>query len=72
MDYLLARCAQAAIYRRLRAQPGGLLGEASSRLLREEILPAAAGATYEDWFEAAAGEPPSCRAWIEDVARLGP
>jgi hypothetical protein len=70
MDYLFARCAQAAIYRRLRAQPGGLLGTEASRLLREEILPSAAGATYEDWFRLSTGENPNCAAWLQDVARL--
>ena len=68
IGYLLGRCVQAAVYRRLRAQPGGLLGEESLRLLREEILPSAAGSSYEEWFEIATGEPPSCEAWLEDVA----
>lgn len=70
LDYLLARCAQAAIFRRLRALPGGLFGSEARALLSGEILPAAAGASYEDWFEAATGAPPSCEAWLEDVARL--
>jgi len=70
LDYLYARCAQAAIYRRLRALPGGLLGAESSRLLREQVLPAAAGATYEEWFQLSAGEPPNCDAWLQDVAHL--
>ena len=38
--------------------------------MQEEILPGAAGATYEEWFELAAGEPPHCEAWLEDVTRV--
>ena len=69
-DYLLARCAQAAVYRRLRSLPGGLLGEASRRVLREEVLAPAAGSRYEEWFERAAHTSPDCAAWLEDVAGL--
>jgi hypothetical protein len=69
-DYLLARCAQAAVYRRLRALPGGLLGEEAGRVLQEEVLAPAAGATFADWFRRAAGREPDCSAWIEDVAGL--
>ena len=69
-DYLLARCAQAAIYRRLRALPGGLLGEEARRVLRDDVLAPAAGTRFEEWFERAAGTPPDCTAWLEDVAGL--
>jgi len=71
IDYLLARCAQAAIYRRLRALPGGLLGKEARRVLREDVLSPAAGLRYEEWFERATGHAPECTAWLQDVARLG-
>jgi hypothetical protein len=69
-DYLLARCAQAAVYRRLRALPGGLLGEEARRVLRDDVLAPAAGNRLEEWWERAAGTPPDCTAWLEDVAGL--
>jgi hypothetical protein len=71
LDYLLARCAQAAVYRRLRSLPGGLLGGEASRVLRNDVLGTAPGSSFEAWFWHAAGEAPGCRAWIEDVARVG-
>ena len=69
-DYLLARCAQAAIYRRLRALPGGLLGEEARRVLRDDVLVPAAGSGLEEWWRRAAGARPGCEAWLEDVAGL--
>jgi hypothetical protein len=69
-DYLLARCAQAAIYRRLRALPGGLLGEEARRVLRDDVLASAAGSRLEEWWRRAAGARPGCAAWLEDVAGL--
>lgn len=70
MDYLLARCAQAAIYRRLRSQPGGLLGAASAQIVRTDVMNAASGRTFEEWYRRAAGEEADCTAWLEDVAQL--
>jgi hypothetical protein len=69
VDYLLARCAQAAVYRRLRELPGGLLGEPARRVLREEVFRNASGSRYEDWFRRATGTEPNCTAWLQDVAR---
>ena len=68
MDYLLARCAQAAVYRRLRQLPGGLLGEPARRLLRDEVFRGASALQFEEWFRRAAGTEPSCDAWLQDVA----
>ncbi len=67
-DYLLARCAQAAIYRRLRPLPGGLLGDAARKVAREEVFRGASGMSYEEWVKRATGEAPDCTAWLEDVA----
>jgi hypothetical protein len=69
VDYLLARCGQAAVYRRLRQLPGGLLGGAAQKILREEVFRDASGARFEDWFRKAAGTEPSCSAWLQDVAK---
>ena len=68
VDYLLARCAQAAVYRRLRALPGGLLGESAREVLREDVFRGASAMRYEEWFRRAAGTEPDCSAWLEDVA----
>lgn len=68
MDYLLARCAQAAVYRRLRALPGGLLGQPARQLLRDEIFRGATSLRFEEWFRKAAGTAPNCAAWLQDVA----
>jgi hypothetical protein len=70
-DYLLARCAQAAVYRRLRALPGGLLGEPARQVVRQ-IFRDATASRYEDWFRRATGSEPNCAAWLEDVADEGP
>lgn len=72
MDYLLARCAQAAIYRRLRALKGGLLGEESQRVLREEVFGDAARLSFEEWFRRAAHTEVSCNAWLQDVVSIAP
>lgn len=70
-DYVLARCAQAQIFRRLRGLPGGLLGEQARRVLREEALIPAAGERFEAWVgRATGGETIDCAAWLEDVADL--
>lgn len=71
-DYLLARCAQAAVYRRLRRLPGGLTGDAARRVLREEVFQGATALPYEEWFRRAAGAEPDCEAWLEDVAAVRP
>lgn len=68
VDYLLARCGQAAVYRRLRQLPGGLLGSAAQKILREEVFRDSSGARFEDWFRKAAGTEPSCSAWLQEVA----
>ena len=68
MDYLLARCAQAAVYRRLRQLPGGLLGEPARRLLRDQVFSGASALQFEEWFRRAAGTEPNCDAWLQDVA----
>lgn len=68
MDYLLARCAQAAVYRRLRRLPGGLLGEPARQLLRDEVFRGATALRFEDWFRRAADSEPDCAAWLQDVA----
>jgi hypothetical protein len=70
-DYLLARCGQAAVYRRLRKLPGGLMGEAARKVLREEVFRGASGLRFEEWFRRAAGTEPNCSAWLEDVAGAG-
>jgi hypothetical protein len=72
MDYLLARCAQAAVYRRLRQLPGGLLGEPARELVREQVFGGATALRFEDWFRRATGTEPNCDAWLEDVAGLPP
>jgi hypothetical protein len=69
VDYLLARCAQAAVYRRLRQQPGGLLGDPARQLLRDQVFRDASGSRFEDWFRRAAGTEPNCSAWLQDVAK---
>ena len=66
-DYLLARCAQAAVYRRLRKLPGGLLGDAARKVVRDEVFRGATAMRFEEWFKRAIGEEPNCRAWLEDV-----
>ena len=68
-DYLLARCGQAAVYRRLRKLPGGLLGAPARKVLRDEVFRDAVGSRYEDWFRRATGTEPNCAAWLEDVAQ---
>lgn len=68
-DYLLARCAQAALYRRLRAMPGGLLGDEARRFAREQVFRGATELRYEEWFRKITGETPNCTAWLEDVAK---
>ena len=68
VDYLLARCAQAAVYRRLRALPGGLLGESAREVLHDDVFRGASGMRYEEWFRRAAGTEPDCTAWLQDVA----
>lgn len=68
VDYLLARCAQAAVYRRLRQLPGGLLGAPARQLLRDEVFRNASASRFEDWFRRAAGTEPDCSAWLQDVA----
>ncbi len=70
VDYLLARCAQAAVYRRLRRLPGGLLGEAAQRVLREQVFRGAQGLRFEEWFRRATGAEPNCTAWLEDVVQV--
>jgi hypothetical protein len=70
VDYLLARCAQAAVYRRLRQLPGGLLGLPARQLLRDQVFRDAAGSRFEDWFRKAAGTEPNCSAWLQDVAEV--
>jgi hypothetical protein len=67
VDYLLARCAQAAVYRRLKALPGGLLGESARRVLRDEVFAGATSLHYEEWFRRATRQEPNCSAWLEDV-----
>jgi hypothetical protein len=69
VDYLLARCGQAAVYRRLRKLPGGLLGGPARQLLRDQVFRDAAGSRFEDWFRRATGTEPSCSAWLQDVAK---
>jgi hypothetical protein len=69
VDYLLARCAQAAVYRRLRKLPGGLLGGPARQLLRDQVFRDAAGSRFEDWFRRATGTEPNCSAWLQDVAK---
>jgi hypothetical protein len=69
VDYLLARCAQAAVYRRLRKLPGGLMGAAARQVLRHEVFRGASGMRFEDWFRRAAGAEPNCAAWSQDVAQ---
>jgi hypothetical protein len=69
VDYLLARCGQAAVYRRLRQLPGGLLGAPARQLLRDEVFRNASGARFEDWFRKAAGAEPNCSTWLQDVAK---
>jgi hypothetical protein len=66
-DYLLARCAQAAVYRRLRALPGGLLGSAARAVLRDEVYAGATGMQYEEWFRRATGKNPTCEDWIASI-----
>jgi hypothetical protein len=68
VDYLLARCAQAAVYRRLRKLPGGLMGEPARKVMRDQVFRGAAELNFEDWFRKAAGAEPNCSAWLEDVA----
>ncbi|MGZ5441949.1 MAG: hypothetical protein ACXW5U_24690 [Thermoanaerobaculia bacterium] len=68
VDYLLARCAQAAVYRRLRVLPGGLLGESAREVLRDDVFRGASAMRYEEWFRRAAGTEPDCSAWLQDVA----
>jgi len=68
VDYLLARCAQAAVYRRLRALPGGLLGEPARKVLRDDVFRRASAMRYEEWFRRAAGTEPDCAAWLQDAA----
>ncbi len=67
IDYLLARCGQAAVYRRLRALPGGLFGEEARQILREQVFRGASGLRFEDWFRKAVGTEPNCSAWLQDV-----
>ncbi|HXH37861.1 MAG TPA: hypothetical protein VNN08_04500, partial [Thermoanaerobaculia bacterium] len=69
VDYLLARCGQAAVYRRLRQLPGGLLGGPARQFLREEVFRNPSGLRFEDWFRKAVGTEPNCSAWLEDVAK---
>ncbi|HYO78942.1 MAG TPA: hypothetical protein VE010_20940 [Thermoanaerobaculia bacterium] len=69
-DYLLARCGQAAVYRRLRQMPGGLLGDPARRFVREQVFRGASGLRYDEWFRRATGAEPNCDAWIEDIATL--
>lgn len=66
-DYLLARCGQAAVYRRLRELPGGLLGEAARQVMRDEVFRGATALRYEEWFRRATKTEPNCSAWLEDV-----
>lgn len=68
VDYLLARCGQAAVYRRLRQLPGGLLGGPARQFLREQVFRNASAERYEDWFRRAVGTEPNCSAWLKDVA----
>jgi hypothetical protein len=68
VDYLLARCGQAAVYRRLRELPGGLLGAPARQLLRDQVFRDASASRFEDWFRRAAGSEPNCSAWLQDVA----
>jgi hypothetical protein len=70
-DYLLARCAQAALYRRLRRLPGGLLGDEARRFVREEVFRGASELRFEEWFQKITNEAPDCTAWLEDVAKVG-
>lgn len=71
-DYLLARCAQAAVYRRLRALPGGLLGSAARTVLREEVYGGATSMRYEEWFRRATGKDPNCEDWLLSLRDLRP
>lgn len=71
-DYLLARCAQAAVYRRLRQLPGGLLGAPARRHLRQHVFRGATALRFEEWFRRAAGTEPDCAAWLEDVVAPDP
>ena len=70
VDYLLARCAQAAVYRRVRKLPGGLTGEEARTVMRHEVFEGATELRYEEWFRKATGSEPGCAAWIEDVAGI--
>lgn len=70
VDYLLARCAQAAVYRRLRQLPGGFLGAPSQKYLQDQVFRGASALRYEDWFRRATGAEPNCAAWLQDVARV--
>ncbi|HEV7923373.1 MAG TPA: hypothetical protein VGR02_21525 [Thermoanaerobaculia bacterium] len=67
VDYLLARCAQAAVYRRLRQLPGGLLGEPARQMLRNQVFRGASELRFEEWFRKATGSEPDCSAWLQDV-----
>ena len=66
MDYLLARCAQAAVYHRLRALPGGLLGVEAQQVMKEAVFAGSTGLSFEEWFRRAVGSEPDCTAWLED------
>jgi hypothetical protein len=70
VDYLLARCGQAAVYRRLRALPGGLMGEPARRFMREQVFRGATESSYEEWFRRATGTEPNCTAWLHDIAQV--
>src|SRR5260221_11123331 len=50
VDYLLALCGQAAVYRRLLQLPVGLLGGPARQLLRDEVFRNASASRFEDWF----------------------
>lgn len=69
-DYLLARCGQAAVYRRLRQMPGGLLGAPARAFLRQEVFAGATALRFEEWFQRAVGTEPDCTAWLEDVSQI--
>lgn len=69
-DYLLARCAQAALYRKLRRMPGGLLGDDARHFVREQAFRGASELRYDEWFQRMTGEAPNCTAWLEDVAQI--
>jgi hypothetical protein len=69
-DYLLARCAQAALYRKLRAMPGGLLGDEARRFVREQAFRGASELRFEEWFQKITGQAPNCAAWLHDVAKI--